>query len=235
MLAIQLSRQIWQSVNYIQSDSSAFVWKLTTWLHKLMSFPALQHFLTFRTWHWNTYVVEILVRLKGKRVISLISLTSEMPEFHPRMRMVVLCHLRCSQEMKMIPQTSEKMKQPPLCLAGSPLHVPSRHLQTTAPCLKGEQRNEFWSSAMTHIRQCIFLALLSGTALLCSTKNILNYVGNILHGKAKHAVRDSKGSSYYFVPYSNYSLYHFVLMLIINLALHNACNPSISEHFLSIL
>lgn len=26
-----------------------------------------------------------------------------------------------------------------------------------------------------------------------------------------------------------------VLMLIINLALHNACNPSISQHFLSIL
>lgn len=49
MLAIQLSRQIWQSVSYIQSDSSAFVWKLTTWLHKLMSFPALQRFLTFRT------------------------------------------------------------------------------------------------------------------------------------------------------------------------------------------
>lgn len=36
--------------------------------------------------------------------------------------------------------------------------------------LKGEQRNECWSSAMAHIWQCIFLALLSGTALHCSTK-----------------------------------------------------------------
>lgn len=177
------------------------------------------------------YVVEILVPLKEKRVISL---TSEMPGFHPRIKMAVLCHLRCSLEMKMIPKTSEKIKQPPLCLAGSPLHVPSRHLQATALFLKGEQRNECWSSAITHIWQCIFLALLSGTALLYCTKNILNYVGNILHGKTKHAVWDSKGSSYYFIPYSNYSLDHFVLMLIINLALNSACNPSISEH-LSIL
>lgn len=37
-------------------------------------------------------------------------------------------------------------------------------------------------------------------------KNILNDVGDILYGEAKHAVRDSKGSCYDFIRYSNYSL-----------------------------
>lgn len=37
-------------------------------------------------------------------------------------------------------------------------------------------------------------------------KTILNDAGDILYGRAKHAVHDSKGSCYYFVSNSNYSL-----------------------------
>lgn len=65
-------------------------------------------------------------------------------------------------------------------------------------------------------------------------KSILNDVGDILYGKGKHVVWDSKGSCYYFIPYSNYSLDQDCINAH-NLALHNACNLSISQHFLSIL
>lgn len=37
-------------------------------------------------------------------------------------------------------------------------------------------------------------------------RNILNDVGDILCGKTKRAVWDSKGYCYYFIPHLNYSL-----------------------------
>lgn len=63
----------------------------------------------------ETYVVEILGRFPRRKRIGKISLISLTLGFHLRIRVVVPCHLRHSQEMKRVPQTSEKkIKQSPL-------------------------------------------------------------------------------------------------------------------------
>lgn len=168
MLAIQLSRQIRRSITYVQSDFSTFVGKLTKWLHKFMSFPAFQCFLT-----WKNMALKHICRNPGSTERSFDFFDFRNARISPK----VPCHHRCSEGMKIIPQTSEQNQTIPPLVWQAP-HCMFHQGTCRQPCdreqvvlfLKGGQRNECWSSAMTYIWQCIFLALLSGTALLCSTK-----------------------------------------------------------------
>lgn len=106
MLAIQLSRQIRRSITYVQSDFSTFVGKLTKWLHKFMSFPAFQCFLT-----WKNMALKHICRNPGSTERSFDFFDFRNARISPK----VPCHHRCSKGMKIIPRTSEQNQTiPPL-------------------------------------------------------------------------------------------------------------------------
>lgn len=81
---------------------------MATEIHVISStslFPYLKEHGTETCMWWKSW---FHWKIKGK-----ISLTSEMSRFHPRTKMVVPHHPRCSQEMKIIPQTSEENQTTP--------------------------------------------------------------------------------------------------------------------------
>lgn len=161
-------QSVWFSLIFI-----FFVGKMTSWLQKFSSFPAFPCFLTWK----NLALKHVRGGNPGStEVKGNVSLISEMPGFHPGTRMVVPCHNRSEPGTKLIPLTS-KQNQTTLRVWRVPHFTfhesicrQLRCREQGVLCLKCEQRSERWSSAMTHIWQPIFLSLLSGTALRCSTE-----------------------------------------------------------------
>lgn len=175
MLAIQLSRQIRRSITYVQSDFSTFVGKLTKWLYKFMSFPAFQCFLT-----WKNMALKHICRNPGST-----ERTKGIFDFFDfrNARISPKDKDGCAMSPQVFrgnednsPNFRTKSNNPPLVWQAP--HCMFHRGTCRQPCgreqvvlfLKGEQRNECWSSAMTYIWHCISLALLSGAALLRSTK-----------------------------------------------------------------
>lgn len=140
--------------------------------------------------HGTKKVVEILVLLKSMKIFPWFQKCQNFTV----MRMVVPYYHRSVQGVKLNPHSSKQNQT--TCFVWQVLHFPfyqgncrqfcSREQDVL--CLLHEQRSECWSSAVTHIQQCVFLSLLSVTTLpALLRRNILNDVGDILYGEAKHS------------------------------------------------